>query len=59
MIDAIPYLGRGTSTGDLPAGEYFVKELTRTIYGTKRNVTTDNWFTSVSLEKSCNLSHIS
>lgn len=55
MIDAIPYLGKGTNTGDLSLGEYFVKELTRAIYGTNRNVTTDNWFTSVPLAKSLQL----
>lgn len=55
MIDAIPYLGKGTDTGRLPLGEYFVKELTRTIHGTNRNVTTDNWFTSIPLAKSLQL----
>lgn len=52
MIDAIPYLGKGTNTGGLPSGEYFVKELTHTIRGSNRNVTTDNWFTSIPLAKS-------
>lgn len=48
-------MGKGTNAGDLPLGEFFVKELTRTIYGTNRNVTTDNWFTSVPLAKSLQL----
>lgn len=51
MIDSVACLGKGTDTGGLPLGEYFVKELTRTIHGTNRNVTTDNWFTSIPLAK--------
>lgn len=51
MIDSMPYLGKGTNTGGAPLGEYFVKELTRSIHGTNRNVTMDNWFTSVPLAK--------
>ncbi|GBP63724.1 PiggyBac transposable element-derived protein 4 [Eumeta japonica] len=51
MINSTPYLGKGTNTGGLPLGEYFVKELTRSIHGTNRNVTMDNWFTSVPLAK--------
>lgn len=47
----IPYLGKDTNSGGQPSGEYFVKELTSTIYRTNRNVTTDNWFTSVPLAK--------
>lgn len=30
-------------------GEYFVNELTQPMYNSNRNVTMDNWFTSVSL----------
>lgn len=51
MIDAIPYLGRSTKTNGLPLGEFYVKELTKTVHGTNRNVTCDNWFTSVPLAK--------
>ncbi|XP_045456889.1 piggyBac transposable element-derived protein 4-like [Melitaea cinxia] len=51
MIDSTPYLGKGTNTRGVPLGEYFVKELTRSIHGTNRNVTMDNWFTSVPLAK--------
>lgn len=51
MVDCIPYLGKGTNTGGMPLGEYFVKELTRSIHGTNRNVTMDNWFTSIPLAK--------
>lgn len=47
----MPYLGKGTDTSGVPLGEYFVKELTRSTHGTNRNVTMDNWFTSVPLAK--------
>lgn len=52
MVDAEPYLGSCTKTDGLPLGEYFVKKLTRTVDGTNRNITMDNWFTSVPLAKS-------
>nr|ADV17599.1 transposase [Agrotis ipsilon] len=51
MIDAIPYLGKSTKTNGLPLGEFYVKELTKTVHGTNRNVTCDNWFTSIPLAK--------
>ena len=47
MINAIPYLGKGTRTGGLPLGDYFVRELSRPIWGSNRNITMDNWFTSI------------
>lgn len=52
MINAIPYIGKATNTNGLPQGEYYVKELSRTVHGSCRNVTCDNWFTSVPLAKS-------
>ncbi|XP_045763663.1 piggyBac transposable element-derived protein 4-like [Maniola jurtina] len=52
MIDAIPYLGKSTKTNGLPLGEFYVKELTKTVHGSNRNITCDNWFTSVPLAKS-------
>lgn len=39
MIDASPYLGKNT----------YVKKLTQSVHGSKRNITMDNWFTSVGL----------
>lgn len=51
MLDAIPYLGRSTKTNGLQLGEFYVKELTKTVHGTNRNITCDNWFTSVPLAK--------
>lgn len=51
MIDAAPYLGKKTKTSDDPLGTYYVKELTKTVHGSNRNVTMDNWFTSIDLAK--------
>lgn len=51
IIDAMPYLGKGTNIERVPLGKYVVKELARSIYGSNRNVTTDNWFTSIPLAK--------
>jgi len=47
MFDAEPYLGKDTRTNGLPLAEYFVKSLTKSIHGSNRNVTMDNWFTSL------------
>lgn len=52
MLNAMPYIGRATNTNGLPQGEYYIKELSRPIHGTNRNITCDNWFTSVPLAKS-------
>nr|XP_022906140.1 piggyBac transposable element-derived protein 4-like [Onthophagus taurus] len=49
LVDACPYLGKGTQTGGLPVANYFVKELTKSVHGSNRNITMDNWFTSVDL----------
>lgn len=49
MIDASPYLGKSTDTGGLPLANFYVKELTKSVHGSNRNITMDNWFTSVSL----------
>lgn len=51
LLGGIPYLGKqGTQPrGNLTLGHQFTRELTRPYHGTHRNVTTDNWFTSVPL----------
>jgi hypothetical protein len=46
-VSALPYVGKGTDNGQIPLADYFVKELTKPIYRTNRNITTDNRFTSV------------
>ncbi|XP_046658922.1 piggyBac transposable element-derived protein 4-like [Homalodisca vitripennis] len=50
MCDAIPYVGEVTDK--LPnelVPEYYVRKLSESISGTKRNITCDNWFTTVPL----------
>lgn len=51
MLAGIPYLGKqGTRPRDGEnLGHSFTKELTQRYHHTNRNVTTDNWFTSVPL----------
>ncbi|KAK9693224.1 Transposase IS4 [Popillia japonica] len=49
MIDASPYLGKGTNTNGLPLATHFVRELTKSVQGSNRNITMDNWFTSIPL----------
>lgn len=52
----MPYLGRGTETNGVLAserlGEYYVKELTKPVHGSCRNITCDNWFTSIPFAQS-------
>lgn len=49
MLNAMPYLGKNTTPRNVPQAQFFVKELSRPIHGTNRNLTMDNWFTTVSL----------
>lgn len=49
MCNAMPYMGKNTNTGNEPLATYFVKELSKPYHGSKRNLTMDNWFTSVPL----------
>ncbi|GLD70151.1 piggyBac transposable element-derived protein 4-like protein [Lates japonicus] len=51
LLAGIPYLGKlATQRQDGQSfGQYFTKELTKQYHHTNRNVTTDNWFTSVPL----------
>lgn len=50
MLNAIPYLGKHTSPpSSISLGHHFTKELVKSYNNSRRNVTTDNWFTSVPL----------
>lgn len=49
MFAAEPYIGKDTDTNGVPLGEYYVKKLTESLHGSNRNITMDNWFTSVNL----------
>lgn len=49
MIDAEPYLGKETKINGLRLSTYYIKQLTKSIHGGNRNVTMNNWFTSISV----------
>lgn len=49
MINAIPYLGKGSTPDNVLASSHFVKTLVEPVSGSNRNITADNWFTSVPL----------
>ncbi|GFT65233.1 DDE_Tnp_1_7 domain-containing protein [Nephila pilipes] len=49
MVNPILYLGSNTQTKGISLAPYFIDELTGSIEGTKRNITKDNWFTSIPL----------
>lgn len=49
MVNAIPYVGKVATENGEPVPSYYVRKLTETIHGTGRNITVDNWFSSVQL----------
>ncbi|KAK3892689.1 hypothetical protein Pcinc_003481 [Petrolisthes cinctipes] len=51
LLGCKPYIGKEQTrlTAGVGLGHYYTKELTRPYHHTNRNVTTDNWFTSVPL----------
>lgn len=51
MCNAIPYLGKGTTPAGKPSADYFVEKLVEPVRTSGRNITTDNWFTSIPLAK--------
>ncbi|XP_045482176.1 piggyBac transposable element-derived protein 1-like [Harmonia axyridis] len=46
-LSAEIYTGRGSTPENVPASQYYCEKLTASFHGTNRNLTTDNWFTSV------------
>lgn len=49
MLNAEPYLGKGTTGRDEPVSHYHVKNLSAPYHGSNRNLTMDNWFSSIPL----------
>ena len=49
MLSAIPYTGAQQQKGDEPLATKYVIELSKPIHGTYRNITMDNWFSSIPL----------
>lgn len=50
VYNAMPYLGKGTNCSEnTPLATYCVNQLCEPVFGTNRNITMDNWFTSVPL----------
>lgn len=47
MINRIIYTGKGSTPRGLPVAEYYALELSTSIHGSNRNITYDNWFTSI------------
>lgn len=47
LIDGIPYTGRVTVEPNEDIPGYYVRKLSESISGSNRNVTCDNWFTSI------------
>lgn len=49
MVNAIPYVGKVTTEDREPVPSYYVRKLSEPIHNTGRNITVDNWFSSVEL----------
>ena len=49
MINAIPYIGKVSTQDNESVPAYYVRKLSEPIHGTNRNLTVDNWFTSIPL----------
>lgn len=57
MVNAIPYVGKVTTENNMPVPFHYVKKLAQPIYGTGRNITVDNWFSSVDLFENMLIEH--
>lgn len=49
MLNAIPYVGKLNLPNKEPIPSFYVRTLSEQIHGTNRNITVDNWFSSVPL----------
>ena len=48
-VNAIPYIGQVSVYRDGSIPLYYVRKLSEPIHDTPRNITCDNWFTSIEL----------
>lgn len=51
MIRAVVYLGKDSAPRNIPSAHFYTMTLTEPIHGTNRNLTCDNWFTSIPVAK--------
>lgn len=51
VLDAEVYTGKGSTPNNVQVALYYCEKLTSCVHGTNRNVTMDNWFTSVDTAK--------
>lgn len=51
VLDAEVYIGKNSTPSDIPVAQYYCEKLTTSFQGTNRNLTMDNWFTSVQTAK--------
>lgn len=49
MVNAIPYVGKVQTQDKESVPAFYVRKLSEPIHGTNRNITVDNWFTSIPL----------
>lgn len=49
MLNAIPYVGKVQKENNESVPAFYVRKLSEPIHGTYRNITIDNWFTSIPL----------
>lgn len=52
MVSAIPYIGKEDRPSNLPIPTQYVLKLSQPIQKTNRNITVDNWFSSMGLARS-------
>lgn len=51
VLDAEVYIGKDSTPRNVPVAQYYCDKLTSSFQGTNRNLTMDNWFTSVETAK--------
>ncbi|XP_018404606.1 PREDICTED: piggyBac transposable element-derived protein 4-like [Cyphomyrmex costatus] len=57
MFNALPYVGKVPANRGESVPSYYVRKLSEPIYNTSRNITCDNWFSSVEIFNSMRIDH--